>query len=439
MYIELSTQNLQQIKNPQFRRYAQIYTDISKHFLKQIQEEGLDLSVSAEKVMENSKPKLEAKGVNFRNNNKSITLNWISSACEACRKGENSQTFYLSLQCHRKCYYCFNPNQEDYMYFANKKRDCLSELDSLARSGRKLAFIALTGGEPLLHKEDTIKFFARAKERFPKAHTRLYTSGDLLEPKTLEDLKNAELDEIRFSIKLEDGDKLRKKVLDNIILSKDYIPNPVVEMPVIPGTLKEMKDLLRELDRIGIAGINLLEFCFPYNNVQEFKRRGMQIKNPPFKVLYNYWYAGGLPVAGSEKECLALLEYALDEKLKIGIHYCSLENKHTGQVFQQNNKERISQRLYFSNQDFFLKTAKVFGEDIPDVLKVFKKNKVTNYRLNEEHQFLEFNVREIELLKKLPVEVGISFNIREVRNGESVLRELKLDLVHPSDFNIGMI
>jgi len=44
----------------------------------------------------------------------------------------------------------------------------------------------------------------------------------------------------------------------------------MVEMPVIPGSLEEMKDLLKKLDSLGIFGINLLEFCFPLNNAQVF-------------------------------------------------------------------------------------------------------------------------------------------------------------------------
>ena len=44
----------------------------------------------------------------------------------------------------------------------------------------------------------------------------------------------------------------------------------------------------------------------------------------PFPVLYDYGYAGGLPLAGSELLCLELLEYALDEGLSLGVHYLSL-------------------------------------------------------------------------------------------------------------------
>lgn len=439
MLLELNTENLKNINNPSFLEYARIYTDIYENFLEQVKGNGLDYNTPSAALLAEIRSRLQEKGVVFRNDNKSIFVNWISPACEACRKGEDSVTFYLSLKCHRSCYYCFNPNQEDYAYSAGNKRDCISELNQISKSGQKLAFIALTGGEPLLHKREVMEFLSHAKEKFPKAHTRLYTSGDLLDQDTIKSLKDAKLDEIRFSIKLEDTIELRKKVRDKIEETMGAIPKVMVEMPVIPGTLEEMKELLLALNDIGIAGINLLEFCFPYNNTHEFQKRSFKLKNPPFKVLYDYWYAGGLPVADSEQECLALLEYAIDEKLRIGVHYCSLENKHTGQVFQQNKKENRSNLIYLSTKDFFLKTAKVFGDDISEVLKVFKRRKITNYRINEKYNYLEFNVKDISLLKALAIEVGISSGIMEIRDGEKVLRELRIELTNPQEFNMYLI
>jgi len=439
MMLELSSENIAKLKNPQFRTYAQIYTRIYDQFMNEVSKQGLDFGPVDQNKLNETRRDLQAKGAILRNDDKSIYINWLSSACEACRKGEDSLTFYLSLKCHRKCYYCFNPNQESYEYYSQNHRNCLAELDSVAKSGRKLAFIALTGGEPLIHKKETVEFFRHAKQLFPRAHTRLYTSGDLLDKDILARLQDAKLDEIRFSVKLEDKKELREKVLANMRLTKEYIRDVMVEMPVIPGTLDEMKELLRELDQIGIAGINLLEFCFPYNNVGEFKKRSFAIKVPPYKVLYDYWYAGGLPVAGSEQDCLALVDFALTEKLSLGVHYCSLENKHTGQVYQQNRHESKNKLLYFSPKDFFLKKAKVFGKDIPEVLKVFKKKMVTNYNINDKYNFLEFHVKDIKHLKKLPIEVGISYNIIERRDDEKYLRELKIDMVYPEDFDIKLI
>lgn len=428
--------SLKGVKNPVLKKYAGIYDDIYLSYLEQIQAQGLTLDRNLDGERNTLITKLYSKGVSFRNGGKSLYLNWLSSACEACRQGVGSVTFFLSLMCHRRCYYCFNPNQEGYAYFRRHLRDCRAELDQLAKSGQKVSYIALTGGEPLLHRRETVGFFSLANEKFPHAHTRLYTSGDLLDVELLQQLQKAGLTEIRFSVKLEDDTHTRQKVYERMALAQEYIRDVLVEMPVIPGTFEDMKELLLTLNIMGIKGINLLDFCFPFHNRESFQKRNFKIKNPPYLTLYDYWYAGGLPVSKSELECLELLDFALAEQLRIGILYCSLENKHTGQVYQQNLKHPKSDLLYFSPQDYFLKTAKVFGDDIPLVLRRFKQKNVLNYNHNKEYQFLEFHVKNIRHLKDLELEVGISSAILEERSDGVFLRELKVDVIEPAAFSL---
>lgn len=94
------------------------------------------------------------------------------------------------------------------------------------------------------------------------------------------------------------------------------------------------------------------------------------MRKRPYDVLYNYWYAGGLPVAGSEEECLHLMAFAAERGLRLGVHYCSADNKNTGQIYQQNlpflQDAELARRLpwlCFDQTDFFLKSAKAFGQD----------------------------------------------------------------------------
>jgi len=252
----------------------------------------------------------------------------------------------------------------------------------------------------------------------------------------LKALQETRLDEVRFSIKIEDPEDLQVSVLEKVSLAKAYIPTVMVEMPVIPGTLEAMKGLLVKLDSLGIFGINLLEFCFPLNNADIFKKKAFKVKNPPYRVLYDYWYAGGLPISHSELDCLQLLEFIIDHKLTLGAQYCSLENKHTAQIYQQNHDQRVAKTQYFSPKDYFYKSAKVFGTDISKVLGIFKKLRYTNYLINDDYQFLEFHVEKIKTLAKLDIEVGISYNVMETRDDGSYLRELKLDVTSPKKFDM---
>ncbi len=441
MILDVKDSTLGSIRNEMLRAHAGRYVTIHQDFARQVRGLGVDFAdVDDSQQVRAHIEALGRKGALVRNDGKSVYVNRISPGCLACQTAAASHTFFVSLKCHRSCFFCFNPNQEEYDQYREQQRDLPAELDELRRSGQPVQHLALTGGEPLLFKHETLQFFEQARRDFPRCYTRLYTCGDHLDHETLGALHAAGMNEIRFSIRVEDTESARRHTLRQIELAREYIPNVMVEMPVLPGSLVQMKALLLELDRLGVFGINLLEFCFPYHNAEEYRKRGYRIKPRPFRVLYNYWYAGGLPVAGSETACLDLVDFALDMKLSLGVHYCSLENKHTGQVYQQNCRRVRSELLYFSQKDYFLKSAKVFGPDAQAVEKLFEKKGLHDYAVNDpDGQELEFHVNKIRLLRELPIEVGISSQVVEERDGGTVLRELKLDVTTPQAFKISEI
>ena len=437
MILDVNESSLPEIKNPALREYAGKYVGIYQDFMAQISQMGLEVETedtsaqAAQKVAD-----FNGKGPLVRNGGKSIYTNRISPSCQACQTGIGSTTFFISLKCHRDCFYCFNPNQQDYEYHREHTRNTIAELDALRAANPDTRHVALTGGEPLLFKDETYRFFEHAGQLFPAAHTRLYTSGDHIDRETLESLQKSGLKEIRFSIRMHDLAGGHRHTYDRIALAREYIPNVMVEMPVLPNTLPEMKEVLLELDRLGIFGVNLLELCFPLNNPEVFRAKGYKIKARPFRVLYDYWYAGGLPIAGSETVCLDLIEFAAQAGVKRGVHYGPLENKHTGRVSQQNCGHRLPKRMYFSQQDYFLKSAKVFGDDIPRVQKIFEKNGYRDYQINSQINFLEFHPSQISSLKKLDLEIGISSSVIEMRENDQFLRELKVDVTTPQTFRL---
>ncbi len=437
MIIDITRDNHDQIKNRRLAEYAAIYLDIYDDFMEQVAASGIaidDQDYSQETAVRVEK--LRQKGAILRNTDRSIFVNAISPACVACQKGVGSATFFTSLQCHRDCYYCFNPNQVEYDYFQQHQRNPAQELVEIRLAGHRVDYLALTGGEPLLHKAEAAAFFQTATETFPQAHTRLYTTGDQANEATLRELQAAGLEEIRFSIRMHDLAKGHRLTFDRIALAKQVIPTVMVEMPVLPGTLAEMKEVLLELERLQIHSINLLEFCYPFANPQAFNERGFKVKKRPFHILYNYWYAGGVPISESERVCLDLMAFALEQKLTIGVHYCSLENKLTGQNYQQNYGRSLPKTATFSEKDYLLKSAKVFGRDISKVLNVFNRNGYRDYQRSREHRCLEFHVGQIPNLTDLNIEIGLSTSTLEMRENDLVVRELKVDLTRPELFDI---
>ncbi|MGG0720010.1 radical SAM protein [Robertmurraya massiliosenegalensis] len=423
----ITKETIKQIQNPTFRSYANQYLQIEEETNKTI--EGFGLLFSKKRSRLTKEDVLQNHKIVARNEKKSLYSNWISPACKACKTGEKSHTSFISLKCHKKCYFCFNPNQENYSTFRVKNNDVIAELDERLQKGEKFDHIALTGGEPLLHPKEAIAFLNFVEKELPTTYTRMYTAGDLLTIEILTNLKEVNLNEIRFSIKQEETAEQMEKLFDLMKLAKDYIPFVVVEMPVIPGTLQQMQDILHRLDEIGINGINLLEFCYPLHNTEEFIRRGFALNFPPYETYYNYWYAGGLAVDKSEEECLQLLQYAAKNELKLGVHYCSLENKHTGQVYLQNKDSTFSKLYSFSNKDFFIKSAKVFGEDKERTLKLLNKHKIKNYEIDENTDSLQFPISAIKHLKGLSIDIAICFYMSEFLANEEVLREVKLEWI----------
>lgn len=367
------------------------------------------------------------------NGGASVVRGWMSQACAACRTGEETATFFISLKCTRACYFCFNVNQEDYEYHRAHERDIASELRAAHAAGARFRCLAVTGGEPCLHPEALLAFVRCAKELYPGVHVRVYTSGDLLDDDLLDALGDAGLDEIRFSVKPEEGEERRGETLARIAAAVSRIPDVMVEMPVIPGTTDEMRDLLKRLDEIGVRGVNLLEFCFPLANAEAFASRGFKLRANPYVIPYNYWYAGGLPIAGSEAACLDLVRFAADEGLGAGVHYCSLDNKLTGQIYQQNKPFLLDgafaarhPHLSFDEADYFLKCAKVFGDDVAAAQDALPAKAC---RLDEDVPALAFPLGFASLVRERAseVEIGVSFNVLEWGQDGVRVREVALE------------
>jgi pyruvate formate-lyase activating enzyme-like uncharacterized protein len=245
----------------------------------------------------------------------------------------------------------------------------------------------------------------------------LYTSAFGWTPEVRDKLEAAGLTEVRFSIKMEESTEEIEKVLTALESAVGHFEAVMVEMPVMPDQQQEMEQLLVRLNEIGANGINLLELCFPFNNAHEFAKRGYLLKPQPYRVLYNYWYGGGLPIFGSEEVCLNLVRFALDNQLQLGVHYCSLENKLTGQVYQQNFPVRNAFKGYeMDGEDFFLKSVKVFGAAIPLAQEALQKAHLEDAaEVNEAFGFLQMTPSAFaRIQEQLPqVAVGLSFAIAE--------------------------
>ncbi len=425
-----------------------LYDDIAAEYTAALAQASIPFAPFDEARAERAEllSRLRDVGARVRNGGASVVLGAMSQACVACTGACKSQTLEISNACHRSCYFCFNPNQEDFAYYCEHAYPWRRQLDNLAKAGERYAAIALTGGEPLLFPEETASFFRRARKHFPEAHLRLYTSGDMLTRDLLSELQHAGLDEIRFSVKLDDTESLQKKVLAKMQMAAEYIDTVMVEMPAIPGTDEAMYLLLRQLDSIGVYGINLLEFAYPMYNNEEFLSRGFTLKNPPFDVVYDYDYAGALAIQGSEELALRLMLWAHEQGLELGMHYCSLENKHRMQIRQINEPyAHISPAYAFDYDDFFLKTIQVFGQDRATVRGALRLLGCKAFSDDAEADVLSFHPEYLARVRKLcnadghPVRFCVSTNVIQEHDGALAIRELKVRELAPDELPVQLV
>ena len=405
------------------------YDDVREQYISALRGHGIVFAKEGENDRRISKlrDELRLAGAEFKNAGASIVYGWQSKACVECTGTGGSETFSTTFKCHRDCYFCFNYNVADYDKFVREGcpweqglADSLEQFDGLAAIG-------LTGGEPLLVLDESVEFLNRAREAYPDAHLRMYTSGDLLTEEGAARLRDAGLREIRFSVKQDDEPERQERVLAAMELAKRYIPDVMVEMPIIPGTGERMRELFDRWAEIGIDGINLLEFCFPFHSWDEFAARGFEIRNPPFDVMYDYGYSGGLPVAGSEELCLEMMLYGIEKKVPFGMHYCSLDNKHRSEMRQRNERGRNVHPCYsFDEGDFFLKTAKVFGDDVEPAKQVLLRAGCMDY-LNLDHEgSICFPVKFADTVRTAGTEPAISFNVLQQDGKDLFLQEVDL-------------
>ena len=439
--IEPITQNnLSNVKDRLLRENMKIYVDAYSSFLSQLKASGIPVDDRDDSFeIDGLQNKLIAKGVISRNNGFSFVRGNISGACLDCRTGYATSTFILSLKCNRDCYFCINKNQDDYQINKNTIRDIIKDFDRSLFLYKELKSAAITGGEPLLFLRECKDFIRHAKQRQPDIQIRIYTNGDLASEDTIRELAAAGLDEIRVGIKFDDNFTPPENVMLNIKNMIGLIPRVMVEIPIAPDSYDKMTACLDKLNEFGVYSVNILEFLFPWVHLEDYLKKGYKIKNRPYKVLYHYAYVGGLPIAGSEGECLKLIKHAAEKDYQMGVHYCSLENKLTSQIWHQNSDFKIKDHEYFSPNDYFIKTAVVFGENAKKVKKILNNKGCYKYQYDKSGNFIEFHVSYLEKLEGCGIEMGLSTQVYDVIENKNTLRELALDLVDLKNSDVGKL
>ena len=111
------------------REYAQAFDQVERDYEEAVAAFGVPFEAGESCPRSERSRVAGACGACCENGGGSLRRGWISPACMACRTGERTATFFVDLRCTRKCYFCFNPNQDHYEYFLSHKRDIVAELE----------------------------------------------------------------------------------------------------------------------------------------------------------------------------------------------------------------------------------------------------------------------------------------------------------------------
>ena len=239
----------------------------------------------------------------------------LPKGCAHCVKGEKMVLFVTGV-CPRKCNFCpisDEKNGKDYSYAdewkTNDIKDIITEASAISAKGA-----GFTGGDPLARMERTVKYIRALKKKFGKGfHIHLYTSLDLVDDKKMKRLFKAGLDEIRFHFDLDD-----KKYWGRIDIPIQYSWDVGVEIPVIPGKVKQMK---RMVDFIGdkVKFLNLNELEIPDNSFHSLV--GIETKD-------SLSYAA----RGSVGMGMKILEYVEKKYPRLSVHLCTARTKDAYQL-----------------------------------------------------------------------------------------------------------
>jgi pyruvate formate-lyase activating enzyme-like uncharacterized protein len=251
----------------------------------------------------------------------------LATGCEECKEGRK-MVLFVTGRCRFRCFYCpvsERRNQLDVTY-ANEREvhadsDVIEEAEAMGASGT-----GITGGDPLGVLPRTVHYLELLKGTFGKRHhVHLYTHEP--NPEKVEALARAGLDEFRLHIPpyLWGGLEGRGRAYRNTLLrARELGMRQGVEVPVVPGHLRELRALIHALEELPVDFVNLNELEFSPTNERKLWAEGFQ-GNPR-----------GWGVRGSRREAEALVR---EGSWTVPIHFCSSGFKDSVQL-----RERLKRR-----------------------------------------------------------------------------------------------
>lgn len=238
---------------------------------------------------------------------------------------------FVTGLCDSSCYYCPLSEEKtgkdavfaDEMPVSNEQ-DILCETDAIRGEGA-----GISGGDPLCTLERTLDYIRLLKSKYGKDfHIHLYTSKTTVNRESLEQLKEAGLDEIRFHPQTNDWSGIEHAIDVGLIVG--------LEVPAIPGQFGKLKQISIRAEVLGLSFLNMNELEASETNFENLKSKGMRLTD-----------LASASIEGSAEVARDILDWATVNLSKLSVHFCSASYKDRVQL-----RNRLERRLEQTIREF---------------------------------------------------------------------------------------
>ncbi len=309
----------------------------------------------------------------------------LPDGCKYCVRGEKLVLFVTGL-CPRTCYFCPISDKKyghDVIY-ANERR--VNTAEDIIKEARLMQArgAGITGGDPLIKLERTIKYIKELKKTFGSSfHLHLYTSLNLVTERALAKLAEAGLDEIRVHFDFDDEIFWKK-----IVLAKKFTWKVGAELPCIPTKIAEMKKIA-DLISGHVDFLNL-------NELERADNEHSSLDEAGFKTIHQFSYA----TEGSVKAGLEIAQHVKEKGYAYPVHICTAKLKENVQLRNRMRREAAAVRKTFDkvdNEGILTRGALYLPELAPDFNY---RNKLESFSQEKIITVLQLLLEKMEKIKE---------------------------------------
>ena len=311
----------------------------------------------------------------------------LAKGCEHCING-SKMVLFVTGRCATGCFYCPVSNEKkgrDVIY-ANEQMvgsddDIISEAVYMDATGT-----GITGGDPLMNMDRTLRIIRMLKERFGKGHhIHLYTST--IDREKVAALEAAGLDEIRFHPPMDVWECIGTTELGNIISSSDM--DVGIEVPAVPDLSDRLEKLVADVVDMKIDLININELEFSESNWEMMSARHYGLKDEISSA-----------VLDSERAAKRILKRFPNAN----IHFCSSSFKDSVQLRKRliRTAERNAKGYDVVTEDGTVLKGIIYADDLEAAAELLRNE----YDVPDELMFIDNTRKRMEIASWIVEEIA---------------------------------